>query len=77
MKNEKLKNIDAIMQASDIVTLLEDHKERAEKSYRENTKVDGTAKKGKALAVIGNNQSIVAADTVIRWIENATAQLKE
>lgn len=49
MKNEKLKNIDKVMKASDIVELLENQIDRLEKEYNMYVRSDGVAKRGKSI----------------------------
>ena len=69
MQNEKLKNIDKFMKASDIIELLEKNKSNTETRYRTFVRSDGVAKKGKSLAANAASHHIYAIDAVIRLLE--------
>lgn len=73
----EFKNIDDILKASDIIEMLQGKKEYAEKIAKENTRSDGTARKGKSLAVSSANFHWGAIDTVERWIETLIENKKE
>lgn len=70
MRNEKLKNIDSIMTASDIVELLENKIEFSEKKLKTLVRSDGIAKRGNSMAVHSLSQGIGSANTVLHWLEN-------
>lgn len=70
MKNEKLKNIDNMMKASDIIEFLEDKIDMLEKQYSSYVRSDGVAKRGKSMYAEATSNGIGAAKTVIRWLES-------
>lgn len=70
MKNEKLKNIDNIMKASDIVEFLEDQIDGLEEQYKKYVRSDGVAKRGKSMYAEAASNGIGAANTVLRWLES-------
>lgn len=70
MKNEKLKNIDKVMKASDIVEFLENRIDRLEEEYNMYVRSDGVAKRGKSRYAEAASNGIGAANTVLRWLES-------
>ena len=69
MENEKLKNIDNYMKASDIIEFLEEHKNRAENRYNSYIRSDGIPKRGKAMFANAASSNIGAVKIVISWLE--------
>ena len=70
MQNEKLKNIDNFMKASDIIEFLEENKNRAESSYNSYVRSDGIPKKGKAMFANAASCNVGAVKIVINWLES-------
>ncbi len=69
-----LDDIDSVFKASDIVVLLRKMHANAEQSIIENTRADGIAKKGKAMAVMAACGYKSAAESCLNRI---TAELRK
>ena len=65
-----IKDIDEHLSASGVLKLIEIKKAQSKAKLPNLLRSDGTAKKGNAIAVQATAQSISAADTVLKWIED-------
>lgn len=73
----KMKDIDKHLDASGVVKLIEMRQKESEQRLKSMLNSAGAAKPGKATGVHAAAQSIDAAKTVLRWIENYLESVEE
>lgn len=73
----QMKDIDGHLSASGVVKLIELKQRESETRLKGMLNVAGVAKPGKAMGVHATTQDIMAAKTVLRWIEDYLKGVEE